>query len=97
MDTNVDWFKEEGKKLGKLCKVDKAIWSWMENTYTWVVGRLVYMIKSLHGWTTRFVCIDKDMIITKFRILNKGDQKLFICFKDKVKQVLGQIEGQKHM
>jgi hypothetical protein len=25
VDTNVDWFKEEREKLGKLCRVDKAI------------------------------------------------------------------------
>jgi hypothetical protein len=25
VDTNVDWFKEEREKLGKLCKVDRAI------------------------------------------------------------------------
>jgi len=51
----------------------------------------------IFAWVNKVVCIDKDMTITKFRILDKGDQKLFICFKEKVKQALGQIKGQKHM
>jgi len=52
----------------------------------------------IFAWVNnKVVCIDKNMIITKFRILNKGDQKLSICFKKKVKQALGQIKGQKHI
>jgi hypothetical protein len=60
---------------------------WKDNIHDQIFARV----------NNKVVCINKYMIISKFRILNKGDQNLSIYFKEKVKQALGQIKGQKHM